>query len=184
MIISTILFTSFLLIVIYILYIYQRLTRLQLIAKNYWNELDAQLKQRTHLILNLVEIMKEYVGHERNMLEKMKEMSAQTLRAEDIQERAQIENKLTNLSRQLFHNAENNLDLKSNKNLTQLQNSLMSLENQIQITRKHYNDTAKEMNVLIQSTPSNIIAAFFEFLPISYFDAGISHEHDIRNIAS
>lgn len=169
-------------ILFYVIYAYNNLVRLQNLTKEGWSGIDIQLKQRANLIPNLVETVKGYMGHERGVLEKVTELRSQALTSGSVHERAQNENMLTNALRQLFAVAENYPDLKASQNFIDLQQTLTSLENQIQLARRYYNGTARDLNIAIQSFPSNIIANSFHFTPAEYFEIEDAGERDVPKV--
>lgn len=170
------------LILVYIIFAYNRLVRLQNLTKEGWSGIDVQLKQRANLIPNLVEAVKGYMGHERGVLEKVTELRTQALASSSVQERANNENMLTSALRQLFAVSENYPDLKASQNFTELQQSLSSIENQIQLARRYYNGTARDLNIAIQSFPSNLIANSFHFKPAEFFEIEDAKERDVPTV--
>lgn len=167
---------------LYIIYIYNRLITLQNLTKEGWSGIDIQLKQRANLIPNLVEAVKGYMGHERGVLENVTTLRTQCLSSGTMQERAQNENMLTGALRQLFAVSENYPDLKASQNFIQLQESLTSIENQIQLSRRYYNGTVRDFNILIQSFPSNVIANRFQFAPAQFFEIDDAKEREVPTV--
>lgn len=180
--ITTILLIVIALIILYIIYAYNQLIKLQNLTKEGWSGIDVQLKQRANLIPNLVESVKGYMGHERGVLEKVTELRSQCLTSGSVEERAQNENMLTNALRQLFAVAENYPDLKASQNFMELQKTLTDIENQIQLARRYYNGTARDFNILIQSFPSNLIANSFHFTPVAFFEIEDVKEREVPTV--
>ncbi len=150
--------------------IYNRLvTNKNLVAEG-WSDIDVQLKRRADLIPNLIEAVKGYMGHERGVLEKVTELRAQSLKAEGLGEKGRIEGALGAALGNLFAVAENYPDLKASQNFLDLQKSLSDLEEQIQLARRYYNGAARNLNILIGSFPSNLVANAFHFTPVEYFE--------------
>jgi LemA protein len=168
-----------LLVLIYSIFAYNRLVRLQNLTQEGWSGIDVQLKQRANLIPNLVEAVKGYMGHERGVLEKVTELRVQALASTNLTERATNENQLTSALKQLFAVSENYPDLKASQNFIELQQALASIENQIQLARRYYNGTARDLNIAIQSFPSNVIANNFHFKPVAFFEIADSKERDV-----
>lgn len=180
-------FTSILLlilalIIIYLIYIYNKLIRLRNLTQEGWSGIDVQLKQRANLIPNLVETVKGYMTHEKELLEKIAALRAQSLSAPTVADRAQNENLLTNALRQLFAVAENYPELKASQNFLDLQQTLTNLENQIQLSRRYYNGTVRDLNITIQSFPSNLVARTFQFTPASFFEIEDAKERAVPNV--
>lgn len=154
----------------YTIFIYNTLIRRKNLVQEGWSGIDVQLKQRADLIPNLLECVKGYMSHERGVLEKITQLRSQCLQATDIKSREQSENMLTTALRQLFALAENYPDLKASQNFLDLQGALANIENQIQLARRYYNGTVRDLNISVQSFPSNLIAKTFHFEPASFFE--------------
>lgn len=166
----SVLIACILLIIAYSIIIYNRLIQLNNLNKEAWSGIDVQLKQRANLIPNLIETVKGYMGHERGVLEKVTELRTQAMASGNVQERANNENMLTNALKTLFAVSENYPELKASQNFIELQQTLTSIENQIQLARRYYNGTVRDLNITIQSFPSNIIANTFHFMPAEFFE--------------
>lgn len=163
------LITAVAFLLMYLVLIYNQLVRLQNFTSEGWSGIDVQLKQRADLIPNLVETVKGYMGHEKGVLENVTKLRSQAMSADSVEERANSENMLTSALRQLFAVSENYPDLKASQNFIELQNTLTNIENQIQLSRRYYNGTVRELNIKIQSFPSNLIAKAFSFEPAEFF---------------
>lgn len=166
LIIVAVIFTFFLLGVTQ----YNRLVRSQQMTQEGLSGIDVQLKRRANLIPNLLETVKGYMGHERQVLEKVTELRAQSLQAGSLAEKGQVEGMLTQALRSLFAVAENYPDLKASQNFMELQKSLADIEEQIQLSRRYYNGAARNLNILVASFPSNIVARMFSFTSVEYFE--------------
>jgi len=133
-------------------------------VKNAWSQIDVQLKRRHDLIPNLVNTVKGYMQHEKDIFEKVAEARNQAISAgNNVQERAQAENVLTSAMRSLFAVAEAYPDLKANQNMMALQEELGSTENKIAFARQFYNDAVMEYNTARETFPSVIFANMFGF---------------------
>jgi LemA protein len=135
-----------------------------------WSGIDVQLKRRYDLIPNLVETVKGYASHEESVLEKVVELRGAAQGATTPGEKAQAENALTGMLRQIFALAEAYPDLKANQNFLELQNQLAEIEEEIQFARRYYNGAARDQNILVQSFPSNLIASSFNFTEAEFFE--------------
>lgn len=166
LIIVAVLLTGFLLGVVQ----YNRLVRSQQMAQEGLSGIDVQLKRRADLIPNLIETVKGYMGHERGVLEQVTELRAKSLQAGTLAEKGQVEGMLTQALRSLFAVAENYPDLKASQNFIELQKSLADVEEQIQLSRRYYNGAARNLNILVASFPSNMVARMFGFTPVEYFE--------------
>lgn len=168
--------------VLYIILIFNRLIRLKNLSQEGWSGIDVQLKQRANLIPNLIETVKGYMGHEQGVLEKITELRSQAISSSNMQERSNNENMLSNALRQLFAVSENYPDLKASQNFIELQNSLTNIENQIQLARRYYNGTVRDLNIAIQSFPSNLIANAFHFIPAEFFQIEDAKEREAPTV--
>lgn len=169
-------------IILYAIFTYNRLVRLRNLTQEGWSGIDVQLKQRANLIPNLVETVKGYMGHERGVLEKITTIRSQCLASNNVEERAQNENMLTGALRQLFALSENYPDLKASQNFIELQQALTNIENQIQLARRYYNGTVRDLNILIQSFPSNVVARSFHFQPAPFFEIEDAKEREVPSV--
>lgn len=149
---------------------YNRLVRSRQMTQEGLSGIDVQLKRRADLIPNLIETVKGYMGHERQVLEKVTELRNQSLQAGSVAEKGQVEGMLTQALRTLFAVAENYPDLKASQNFMELQKSLADVEEQLQLSRRYYNGAARNLNILVESFPSNIVARMFGFSSVEYFE--------------
>lgn len=170
MTIVMILFGILCLAILYVIFVYNKLIHLRNLKQEGWSGIDVQLKRRANLIPNIIESVKGYMGHERGVLEKVTELRTQSLNASTVSERAANENMLTSALKQLFAVSENYPDLKANQNFLDLQKTLADIEDQIQLSRRYYNGTVRDLNITIESFPSNIVASYFSFSPADYFE--------------
>lgn len=168
---------------LYAVFLYNRLVTLNNLSKEGWSGIDVQLKQRADLIPNLIESVKGYMGHEKSVLEKVTALRAQCASSSSIHERADNENMLSQALRQLFAVSENYPDLKASQNFINLQENLVSIENQIQLARRYYNGTARDLNIAIERFPSNIIAKSFAFTPVEYFEVADKADRETPKVS-
>ncbi|HZY67889.1 MAG TPA: LemA family protein [Devosia sp.] len=151
---------------------YNNLVRQRQLSQEGWSGIDVQLKRRTDLIPNLMEAVKGYMGHERETLEAVTEAraAAQASQNGTPEERARAEGVLSGALGRLFAVAEAYPDLKASQNFMQFQGELSNTENEIQLSRRYYNGTARDLNTAVESFPSNVIANFFRFEKVQYFE--------------
>ncbi len=149
---------------------FNRLVRSRQMAQEGLSGIDVQLKRRADLIPNLIEAVKGYMGHERGVLEKVTELRSQSLQAGTVAEKGQVEGMLSRALGNLFAVAENYPDLKASQNFMELQKSLADIEEQIQLSRRYYNGAVRNLNILVDSFPSNIVARMFGFTAMEYFE--------------
>jgi len=148
---------------------YNRLVQTRNRVDNAWAQIDVQLKRRYDLIPNLVETVKGYASHEREVFEHVAEARSAGVAARGPQQQAQAENMLTSALRQLFAVAEAYPDLKANQNFQQLQSELEDTEGKIASARQIYNDTVLMYNNAIQVFPAVIFAGMFGFQKREFF---------------
>lgn len=153
-------------------FIYNRLVRLRNDVKSAWSQIDVQLKRRHDLIPNLVAAVKGYMEFERDTLERVVSARAQAVAAVGLRQRAVSEGRLTDAVGRLFMVMENYPVLKSNENVMQLQEELVSTENRIAFARQFYNDLVANFRTKLEVFPDNIIASLFPFQGAEYFAAG------------
>jgi len=149
--------------------VYNRLVRAKNLVEEAWSGMDVQMKRRTDLIPNLVETVKGYMQHERGVLEQVTTLRAKSLSAATVEDRAAAEGAMSRALGALFAVAENYPDLKANQNFLELQKALSDIEEQLQLARRYYNGTVRDLNILIESFPSNLFASFFGFRKAAFF---------------
>lgn len=151
--------------------IYNGLVKRKNLKDEAWSGIDVQLKRRFDVVPNLVETVKGYAAHEKEVFTKVTEARAAVGRAQSVAERAESENMLTGALRSLFAVAEGYPDLKANANFLQLQEQISALENDIQMSRRYYNGAARDYNIAANTFPSVLVAKQFGFDKADYFEA-------------
>jgi len=150
--------------------VYNGLVKARNEVKNAWSSIDVQLKRRHDLIPNLVETVKGYAAHERGTLDAVVKARQQAVSfTGSVEERAKVENMLTQSLRSLFAVAEAYPDLKANQNFLNLQEEISATENKIGFSRQYYNDATMRYKNRIEMFPSNMIAGMFNFQPEPFF---------------
>jgi len=149
---------------------YNSLISLRNRCDNSWAQVDVQLKRRYDLIPNLVETVKGYAKHEREVFQNVTEARAKAINAGTVKDQGQAENQLSGALKTLFAVAENYPELKANQNFLMLQEELAGTEGKIAYARQFYNDTVMKFNMKQQVFPSNIIAKTFNFKEKEYFE--------------
>jgi LemA protein len=162
--------------VLYAVFVYNRLISLVKRSEEAWADIDVQLKRRYDLIPNLVETVKGYAGHENQTLAQVTEMRTRAMNAKAPEEKAQAENMLSGALKSLFAVSENYPDLKANQNFLELQRELTDTEDKIQAARRFYNGNVRDLGVMLQAFPSNIVAGMFGFSGREYFELGEGQE--------
>lgn len=138
-------------------------------AKEAWSDINVQLKRRYDLIPNLVETVKGYASHERELFEKVTEARSKAMGAQSIEEKGKAENVLAGTLKSLFAVSENYPQLRANENFLELQRELTDTEDKIQAARRFYNGNVRDLNIKIESFPANIIAGIFHFVKMEFF---------------
>lgn len=169
-------------VVLWVIFSYNRLVSLKNQTANGWKQIDVQLKRRHDLIPNLVETVKGAMKFEQTTLTQVIEARNRAIAAQGIAEKAVQENALTGALRQLFALAENYPTLKSNDNVSKLQEELSSTENRIGFARQFYNDIATQFNIAQQVFPSNIIAGMFSFKQAELFEITEPSEREVPKV--
>lgn len=149
---------------------YNRLVRLRVRTENAWAQIDVQLRRRYDLIPNLVESVKAYAAHERELFEEVSRARSGAEAASSVQEQATAENQVTRGLRRLIAVAEAYPQLKANQNFLALQEELTGTESKIAFARQFYNDQVMRLNTLIQTFPPSVVAAIGRFRPREFFD--------------
>jgi LemA protein len=159
-------------IVLWFIAVYNGLIRLRNQTKEAWADIDVQLKRRYDLIPNLVETVKGYATHERELFEKVSEARSKAMGATGVAEKGQAENMLAGTLKSLFAVAEAYPDLKANQNFLKLQDELSDTENKIQAARRFYNGNVRDFNTKIQVFPNNMVAGMLGFKEFEFFELG------------
>ena len=156
----------------YAVALYNGLVKNRQMVEEGWSGIDVQLKRRTDLIPNLMETVKGYMSHERETLEAVTNARAAATAAANgtPEQRAAAEGQLSSALGRLIATAEAYPDLKASQNFMQFQGELSNTENEIQLSRRYYNGTARDLNTAVESFPSNVIANFFKFDKVQYFE--------------
>ncbi len=157
--------------VVYVIVIYNRMVNLRQLIENAWSNIDTELKRRYDLIPNLVNTVKGYAAHEKDVLERVVEARAKA-QASTGSPAAQAadENVLVRALRQVFALAEGYPQLKASENFRALQDELVNTENRIQAARRFYNGNVKDLNNLVLQFPSNLLASGFKVRAAEFFE--------------
>jgi len=168
------------LVVLYFVAVYNKFVRLGNNGKEAWSDIEVQLKRRYDLIPNLVNTVKGYAAHESSAFEKVSNARAAAMgagsvggaggSAEALAAKAKAEGELTNTLKSLFAVAEAYPELKANTNFLELQRELSDTENKIQASRRFYNGNVRDLNIAIESFPSNLVAGMFNVQKMNLFD--------------
>ena len=156
--------------ILWVIFVYNGLVRLKNRAKEAWADIDVQLKRRYNLIPNLVETVKGYAAHEREVFEKVTEARTKAMEAKTLKEHGEAENVLSGTLKTLFAVSENYPQLRASENFLELQKELRDTEDKIQAARRFYNGNVRDLNIKIESFPANIVASLFKFKQMELFE--------------
>lgn len=162
--------------------IYNRLVKLRTMVQEAWSSIDVMLKKRHDLIPNLVETVKGYATHERETFDSVTRARAAAMAAGTVQEKEAAEKNLNQAMMNLNAVAEQYPDLKANTNFLQLQGELSALEGDIEKSRRYYNGTVRENNILVDTFPSNIVANMFKFTKATFFELDNIAQREVPNV--
>ena len=163
-------FVSLLIILIAIVYLYNRFIRLDNMVKEAWADVNVQLKRRYSLIPNLVTIVKGYMKYESKTLKEIVALRNTAIHQNTPAQKEDSENQITENLKHLFVVAEKYPDLKSNEQFKELASNLAEIENTLQIARRYYNATVRDYNIAIHSFPSSLLANCLTLKDKVYFE--------------
>jgi LemA protein len=158
------------LLIVIVIFIYNSLVRAKVRTDEAWSDITVQLKRRYDLIPNLVNTVQGYATHEKTVFEKVTKARTEALGAQTVGEAAKADNQFQTALKSLFAVAENYPDLKANQGFQQLQAELVDTEDKIQAARRFYNGAARDLNIKIQTFPTNIFAGALGFKVREFFD--------------
>jgi len=169
----------------YAVFIYNNLVKNRQLSEEGWSGIDVQLKRRADLIPNMIETVKGYMGHERETLEAVTNARAAVQAADNAgpEERGRLEGILSGALGKLIAVAENYPDLKANTTFLELQGALQAVEDEVQMSRRYYNGTVRNLNVAVESVPSNIVANMFGFTKKEYFELENEADRAVPNVS-
>lgn len=160
--------------------IYNSLVTLKNRVDEAWSDIDVQLKRRYDLIPNLINTVKGYATHERELFEKITQARTAAMSAGTPTEKEKAENMLSGTLKSLFAVSENYPDLKANQNFLELQRELTDTEDKIQASRRFYNGNVRDFNIKIETFPSNIIAGMLKFVKREFFAADEAEKENVN----
>jgi LemA protein len=182
MLLGTILIVGIIALVLFLIAIYNKLVRLRNMVAEGWSGIEVQLKRRSNLIPNLIETVKGYMGHETKLLNEVTQLRSQSKDTRAVADKSQVETALTRSLGNLVAVAESYPDLKANQNFLDLQDELAQIENEIQMARRYYNGTVRDLNIMIESFPSNLIAGRFGFTQAEFFEIDAPQDRDVPKV--
>ncbi|MEX1064177.1 MAG: LemA family protein [Candidatus Paceibacterota bacterium] len=147
-------------------------------VKESWSDIDVQLKRRYDLIPNLVETVKGYSVHEKEVLENVVKARSAAMGAGTVKEHSQAENMLSGALKNLFALSEAYPNLRASENFAKLQDELADTENKIQAARRFYNTNVMTLNTQIEQFPTNAVASMFGFKKEAFFELESKEERE------
>jgi LemA protein len=167
-------------IILWLIYVFNRLILLKNRSQEAFADIDVQLKRRHDLIPNIVEAVKGYAKHERELFEKVTAARSAAINAQGVAAKEQAENMLSQALKSIFAVAENYPDLKASQNFLQLQDELSDTENKIQAARRFYNSNIRDFNTAIEIFPNNLIVGILGFKKFEFFQAESGERENIK----
>jgi len=166
-----------------VIYFFNKLVNAKNIVAEGWSGIDVQLKKRHDLIPNLVEVVKGYAIHEKQTLEEIVRLRGESREKSDPSDKSQVENTISTDLKKIFALVESYPDLKADANFRKLQGSLVDIEDALQFSRRYYNGAVRDYNTLVQSFPSNLIAGFFKYQTMKFFELEYATERSNPDIS-
>jgi len=145
-----------------------------------WSDIDVQLKRRYDLIPNLIETVKGYAKQEQEVFTKVTQARVSAMSAQGLRDKAKAENMLTEALKSIFAVAESYPDLKSSTNFLELQRELSDTENKIQAARRFYNTNVRDLNIKVESFPTNLIAGMLGYAKREFFEATAAEKEPVK----
>lgn len=177
---SWIILALIVLVILWLIAVYNGLISLRNRTQEAWSDIDVQLKRRYDLIPNLVETVKGYAKHEKELFENVTKARTEAMGAKGLQDKAKAENMLSETLKSLFAVSENYPDLKASNNFLSLQEELSDTENKIEAARRFYNGNVRDFNTNMQSFPNNLIAKQMNFKEFEMFEAEIGEKKAVK----
>ncbi|HET7488197.1 MAG TPA: LemA family protein [Acidimicrobiales bacterium] len=165
---------------LYFVFQYNGLVKLRNRIEAAWSQIDVQLQRRYDLVPNLVETVKGYAAHEKQVFERVTTARTAAIDAKGVAEQAKAESGFTTALKSLFAVSEAYPELKANENFLALQEELTGTEGRIAYARQYYNDIVQSYNSRVQSFPSNLVANAFHFTQREYFEADDSSRPPVQ----
>jgi LemA protein len=166
----------------YLVYAYNALVSSKNMVAEGWSGIDVQLRRRADLIPNLVETVKGYATHEDKLFRDIAELRAKSISGGSVGEQSQVGQAMSAALGRLFAIAEAYPELKADANFRDLQDKLSGIEDEIQMSRRYYNGAVRNLNTMIESFPTNIIANQFAFTKAEFFEIGDAAAREVPKV--
>ncbi len=168
------------LIILFVIGVYNSLVTLKVKIQEAWSQIDVQLKRRTDLIPNLVETVKGYASHEKEVFEKVTQARAALMSASGPKEAGEADQILGGALKNLFAVAEAYPELKAQESFVELQKELADTEDKVAYSRQFYNSVVRQYNEKIAVFPNSLIAGFFKFQPQEFFEIQEAEKENVE----
>lgn len=178
--INLILIMAVIFIVLFVWFTYNSLATGKVRIKEALSGIDVQLKRRVDLVPNLMETVKGYAKHERELLENVTKARTSLMHAHSPHEKAESDNMLSNALKSLFAVSESYPDLKASKNFLNLQEELSDIESKIAYSRQFFNSNVQNYNATLAQFPGNIVGKMFGFKPEEFFETGEAEKKPVK----
>jgi LemA protein len=170
----------FVFIIVFIISVYNSLVTIKVKIQEAWSQIDVQLKRRTDLIPNLVETVKGYASHEKEVFEKVTQARAALMSASGPKEAGEADQMLGGALKNLFAVAESYPELKAQASFGELQKELADTEDKVAYSRQFYNSVVRQYNEKIAVFPNSLIAGFFKFQPHEFFEVQEAERENVE----
>jgi len=166
----------------YLIMAYNGLVRNKNLVGEGWSGIDVQLRRRADLIPNLIETVKGYAAHEDKLFRDIAELRAKSIAGGTVAEQSAVGQAMTAALGRLFAVAEAYPELKADANFRDLQDKLAGIEDEIQMARRYYNGAVRNLNTMIESFPTNLIANQFGFTKAEFYEIGDAAAREVPKV--
>ena len=167
---------------VYLMSAYNGLVKNKNLVAEGWSGIDVQLRRRADLIPNLIETVKGYAAHEDKLFHDIAELRAKSISGGSVAEQSAVGQAMSQALGKLFAVAEAYPELKADANFRDLQDKLAGIEDEIQLSRRYYNGAVRNLNTMIESFPTNIIASQFKFEKAEFFEIGDAAAREVPKV--
>ena len=166
----------------YLIYAYNALVKNKNLVGEGWSGIDVQLRRRADLIPNLIETVKGYAAHEDKLFRDIAELRAKSISGGSVGEQSAVGQAMSAALGKLFAVAEAYPELKADANFRDLQDKLSHIEDEIQLSRRYYNGAVRNLNTMIESFPTKLIANHFKFEKAEFFEIGDAAAREVPKV--
>jgi len=166
----------------YLVWAYNALVKNKNLVEEGWSGIDVQLRRRADLIPNLIETVKGYAAHEDKLFHDIAELRAKSIAGGSVADQSAVGQAMSQALGKLFAVAEAYPELKADANFRDLQDKLAGIEDEIQLSRRYYNGAVRNLNTMIESFPTNIIASQFKFEKAEFFEIGDAAAREVPKV--